>query len=190
VVGKDTSQQEQVRDALTRTVAYFLTGVGLTPDEINRLKRAGLDPLQSGANLVAGIARIEDALTVSPIAVVAEVTANSAGTNPIQRQLMFTPRRVLKGKLESGFSIPLRLPAPVANARQGAQYLLFLSAELGPFQRAAGRRAEGSLAWVSLPYEVQGGSYVPVSPGQDPAPRSIAEIDAFAAQHAGIFNAQ
>ena len=190
VVGKDAAQQQQVRDALTRTVAYFLTGVGLTPDEINRLQRAGLDPLQAGANLIGATARLEDALTVSPIAVVAEVAANSPGANPVERQLTFAPRRVLKGELGQSFSMPIRLPAPPANARPGSQYLLFLSADLGPFQRAAGRRAEGTLAWVTLPYEVQGGSYVPVSPGQDPRPRSTAEVDSFMAQHPGIFKVQ
>lgn len=73
VIGRDAAQQQQVREALTRTVAYFLTAVGMTPDEINRLQRSGLDPLQAGANIIASTATIEDALTVSPIAVIAEV---------------------------------------------------------------------------------------------------------------------
>lgn len=84
----------------------------------------------------------------------------------------------------------LPMPAPLSNARAGSQYLMFLSAELGPFQRAAGRESAGTLTWVSLPYEVRDGSYMPVAPGQDTAPRSIAEIDTFMARHPGIFKAQ
>lgn len=105
VRGKDPGQKQQVQDALTRSVAYFLTGIGLTADQINRLQRSGLDPLQSGSNLIGSTPSLEDALTISPIVVVAEVTANNpVGSNQIERQLTFTPRRTLKGSLEQPFS--------------------------------------------------------------------------------------
>lgn len=191
VRGKDPAQKQQVRDALERSVAYFLAGIGLTPDQINRLQRSGLDPLQSASNLIGSTPSLEDALTISPIAVVAEVTSsNPTGSNEIERQLSFAARRTLKGSLEQPFSMTLRMPAPPSNAEPGSQYLLFLSEQLAPFQQAAGRQGGGAFTWVSLPYEVENGSYVPISPGQDPRARSTTEIDAFIARHQAAFQAQ
>ena len=190
VQGRDSTQQERVRDALTRTVAYFLSGVGLDPASINALQRSGLDPLQAGTSLVAGTPTLNDALTVSPIVVIAEVTGNSGAESSLERQVTFSTKRTLRGSAPASFTMTLRSPAPVSAAKTGEQYLLFLSDQLGAFQRAAGRKDEGPITWVSLPYEVRSSSLEPVSPAQAEGARPISALDGFVAQHPPIFKAQ
>lgn len=188
VKGRDAAQKGLVRDALTRSVAYFLTGIGVGPDDINRMERAGLSPLESASRLLADVPRLEDALVVSPIVVTAKVTSNSPVGDTADRDVTFASERVLKGASPGSFTMRLPTPAHVSNAEVGSTYLLFLSSEYGNFLRAAGRTNPGPVSWVSLPYEVRGSNYEPVSPGQEPAPRTLADVDAFIARHPTIFS--
>lgn len=188
VVGSNAEEQEKVRDALVRTTAYYLASVGMDADEVNALQRAGLDPLAAGAAVIGGGATLYDALTVSETAVIATVTAN--GGEGIERQLSFTPVRVLKGSAPGPFTLTVPLPHPPADAEEGEQFLLFLSSELGAYRRAAGRRGnDGALAQQLAPYRLDGGRLTPTIPGQDEGGRSLADVDAFVAKHQAAFAA-
>src|SRR5688500_9522559 len=53
VIGRSADEQAQVRDALVRSVAYFLASAGVGPDDVTRARRSDLDPLQAGEKLFA-----------------------------------------------------------------------------------------------------------------------------------------
>jgi len=190
VVGRSAQEKEQVRDALVRTVAYFLTSLGLSPDDIRRMERDGLDPLKAGTNVLVGQWSLEDALTISPKAAVAAVASNQAGSDLADRQVAFTVERSLKGGSTGTVTLRVRLPSAVAQVSQGERYLLFLSDELGAFQQAAGRRSDGSPSLVALPFRLVGDLYEPTDPAQSPTSRNVAQIDQFVAQHATAFGAR
>lgn len=193
VQGKSPGEQEQVRDALVRTTAYYLASVGMTQAEVNRLQQAGLDPLASGAAVVGGGATLLDALAVAQNAVIARVTANEASSaNSIQRTVRFEPVRVIKGgAVASPFSLQPPLPIPPSDAQVGEEYLLFLSQDLGPFLRAAGRRSQAEpLSPQFPPYKVEGGRLLATIPGQNPQETTVAELDALLAKYSSVFKTQ
>lgn len=177
--GRDQAQKGQIRDALIRTVAYYLASVGLTPNDITRLEKSGLDPLASGTRLVTGTPTIDDGLTISPVVMEAKVTANNAVAGSATREVFFTGTAALKGDLISELSIRLPSPAPVSDAQAGETYLLFLSKERSAFQRAANRDSGAEAVFVALPYKKVGESYEPVSPDQGGTTSSVGSVQAF-----------
>lgn len=136
---------------------------------------------------MTSVPTLEDSLTVSPIAVVAEVASNEASGSETLRSVTFTVRRTVKGSPPTTVSLQLPTPAPLSDSTKGDQYLLFLSAERGAFQRAAGRSDPGPIALTSAPYRYSGGAYAPTTPDQAAGSTSSAELDAFLARHPTIF---
>lgn len=193
VKGRSPAEQEQVRDALVRTTAYYLVSVGMTQDEVNRLQKAGLDPLASGAAVVGGGATLLDAIVVAQNAVIAKVTANDPNApNSVERTVRFEPVRVIKGSaVASPFTLRSPLPTPPSEAQVGEQYLLFLSEDRGAFLRAAGRRSQAEpLSSQFAPYKVEGGRLLATIPGQNPEETTLAELDALLAKHGSAFKTQ
>jgi hypothetical protein len=189
VQGRDAAEQDQVRDALVRTTAYYLASVGMKPADVNRLQRAGLDPLASGAAVIAGRATLADALTVAEHAVIARVTAVEGNAASIERTLRFAPVRSIKGDAGGApFALQVELPHP-SDAEAGDTYLLFLSDDLTGFRRAAGRKVMGGTLSLQLPpLTVEGDRLVGTVSGQERMASTVAELDALVSRHAAAFN--
>lgn len=192
VIGRSGDEQAQVRDALVRSIAYFLASAGVGPDDVTRARGAGLDMLQSGVNMFGASSTIYDSLTIAPIVVVATVAASEpVGHEPKQR-VSFSTQRILNGTIDATFSVEIPSSNPLfATAQPDRQYLLFLSRSLGPFRKAAARAGnDGALAQLTTGYEVRSGSYAPISPHQNPSQVPVSAVDAFIEQHASFFRTQ
>jgi hypothetical protein len=185
VVGRDTGQKEKVRDALTRTVAYYLASMNMTAAEVTRLQRAGLDPLAAGTAMIAGRARLLDALVVTEAALLARVTANiPVAGNPLLREVRLVPTRAIKGSFATPVTIHVQLSHPPAAAELGETYPLFLSPTRARFNRGAGRKVrQGATYQAIAPLRLEGDRFVPPVSGQPEMQATTAELDSLLERH-------
>ena len=189
--GKDNVQKDKVRNVLTQTVAYQLAAVGFGPADITNMQNDGLDPLSAGTRMISASPSVEDMLTVSPVAAIGTITSNQPTSgDEVLRTAVVSIDRNIRGSAGQRLELQLQMPAPLSGAKQGQQFLLFLSDDLAKFRSAAGRRSEGNTAMVGLPYEVTGAAIVPISPGQGPDQSTIAQVDQFVARHPKTFSAK
>lgn len=164
VRGKDDAQRGQVRDALTQTVAYHLVSVGMTPPEINRLSRAGYDPLASGTRAISGRANLEDVLVLSEIPLVVEVTESEVKDTPeaLVRDVRFSVvKNIKKAKgITETAAVLVPFSASANELQPGTRCIFFLSRSLAQFRRAAGKPMTGSeLQQQESPFCLLSGAY-------------------------------
>jgi hypothetical protein len=151
---KGTSAQEQaaVRDALTKTAAYYLAATGTTPSDVTRLVRNGFDPLLAVERVIAGGSTLKDDLAVAETPVFGKLVESVlSGPDQAERKLTFTVERNVKGRsgLARQVSFAVTPSHPVGTAAKGTSCLLLLSDTLGRFRSASGKPR------VSTPFQQQ-----------------------------------
>lgn len=142
VKGKSPQEQADVRDALTRTAAYYLAATGMTPSDVTRLVRNGYDPLSAVERVIAGGSTLEDDLAVAETPVFGKLVESVlSGPGHDERKLTFTVERNVKGRpgLAQQVSFAVTPSHPVGTAAKGTSCLLLLSETLGRFRAASGR---------------------------------------------------
>lgn len=142
VVGKSGEEQASVRDALTRTAAYYLAATGTSPSDVTRLARNGYDPLGAVERVIAGGSTLEDDLAVAETPVFGKLLTNvSFGPDENERKLSFSVDRNIKDRAgvsgQVAFSIPMF--HSVGSLKAGTTCLLLLSDTLGKFRGASGK---------------------------------------------------
>lgn len=190
VKGKDAAQQSRVRDALVQTVAYYLTSVGMTPSEVNRLTKAGYDPLASAERNISGQARFDDLLVIAEIPLVVDVTGIAVRDTSeiLLNDITFTVAnniKKVKGIAETG-SVSIPYSSFTSGIIQGSRCVFFLSNSVGKFRQGAGKRStESELQQQELPYCLVGGSFQRLAPNpvetslpQATVEQAIAKINA------------
>ena len=190
VQGKNAYQKERVADALVKTVAYYLASVGITPSEVNRLERGGLDPLAAGTAVISGQSTFEDKIIVSEIVLVAEVTANASLDSGITHKIDFQPVQTLKGvSTDAQLELTVRAPNGLVKAKQGEKYLLFLSRDLTAFRADAKRVTSSTEPTLQFPaYLIQDGKLIATEFVLDKDDSSLSKIVSFATVNATALN--
>ena len=197
VQGDSEADRALVRDALVRTVAYYLAGTGMTPAAANALTRDGLDPLAAGAKVVGGLPSLNDYLIVAQIAARAKVISNTASdAQGLERRVELQLTEMLKGDTAkaagnlSNVVLEMQIGMPLAAAQPGQEYLVFLSTDYARYRAAAGfgRRIADPVVQQAAPFEIEGDSIRATMPGQILGdPPSWSAVQKFAADHAASF---
>lgn len=152
VKGKSAQEQADVRDALTKTAAYYLAATGTTPSDVTRLVRNGFDPLSAVERVIAGGSTLEDDLAVAETPILGELVESVlSGPDNSERKLTFTVERNVKGRagLAQQVSFAVTPSHPVGTSAKGTSCLLLLSDTLGRFRSASGKPR------VSTPFQQQ-----------------------------------
>jgi hypothetical protein len=156
VRGKSAQEQSEVRDALTKTAAYYLAATGMSPADVKRLARNGYDPLGAVERVIAGGSTLDDDLAIAETPVFgAFVDSAPSGPDDSERKLTFTVENNVKGKagLPQQVSFGVTPGHPVVSIVKGTSCLLLLSDTLGRFKAASGKpRASTSFQQQLEPY--------------------------------------
>ncbi|HEX8238288.1 MAG TPA: hypothetical protein VF574_00940 [Allosphingosinicella sp.] len=142
VKGKSDQEQAAVRDALTKTAAYYLAATGMTPSEVTRLIRNGYDPISAVERVIAGGSTLDDDLAVAETPIFGKlVDSVASGPDASERKLTFTVERNVKGRagLTEQVSFAVTPSHPVGSLAKGTSCLLLLSDTLGRFRAASGK---------------------------------------------------
>jgi hypothetical protein len=187
VRGKSAQEQSDVRDALTKTAAYYLAATGMSPSDVTRLARNGYDPLGAVERVIAGGSTLDDDLAIAETPVFgAFVDSAPSGPDDSERKLTFTVENNVKGKagLPQQVSFAVTPGHPVVSIVKGTSCLLLLSDTLGRFRAASGKpKASTSFQQQLEPYCQVGSAFQRLS-SEPSASISSAEMTAALAKMA------
>lgn len=139
IVGEG-AQKDQVEQALLQTLANYLASVGFLPNDVQALRKAGVDVIQAASNGLFGTASSADEAAVAEAVVLARVDRRSDDTAPndgLGSTLFVTVEKSYKGPYSAGQTLRIRqlsgstvhVPEEIGNTA-GQQYLLFVSPTL------------------------------------------------------------
>lgn len=139
IVGEG-AKKDQVENALLQTLANYLASVGFLPNDVQALRKAGVDIIQAGSNGLFGTASSTDEAALAEAVVLARVDRRSDDTAPndgLGSTLFVTVEKSYKGPYSAGQTLRIRqlsgstvhVPEEIGNTA-GQRYLLFVSPTL------------------------------------------------------------
>jgi hypothetical protein len=136
IVGEG-AQKDQVENALLQTLADYLASVGFQPNDVQTLRKAGVDVVQAGSNGLFGTATSIDEAAVAEAIVIARVDRradDSAPNDGLASTLFVTIEKSYKGPYSAGQTLRIRQLSGGTTAVEGEidntagqRYLLFVS---------------------------------------------------------------
>lgn len=134
------AKKDQVEQALLQTLADYLASVGFLPNDVQALRKAGVDVIQAASNGLFGTASSADEAAVAEAVVLARVDRRSDDTAPndgLGSTLFVTVEKSYKGPYSAGQTLRIRQLSGSTAAVEGEientagqRYLLFVSPTL------------------------------------------------------------
>lgn len=191
IVGEG-ARKDQVEQALLQTLANHLASIGFLPNDVQALRKAGVDIIQAGNNTLFGTASSADEAALSEAVVLARVDRRSDDTTPndgLGSTLVVTVEKSYKGPYSAGQTLRIRqlsgrtgeLVGEIGNTPE-QRYLLFVSPTL--YQTTTGSTSRGGAndnnAFVLNqmgPYHIQDGVLRSTHFGQSGDGKSLATFE-------------
>lgn len=191
IVGEG-AQKDQVEQALLQTLANYLASVGFLPNDVQALRKAGVDVIQAASNGLFGTASSADEAAVAEAVVLARVDRRSDDTAPndgLGSTLFVTVEKSYKGPYSAGQTLRIRqlsgstvhVPEEIGNTA-GQRYLLFVSPTLyqtrtGSTSRSGANDSNAFVLNQMGPYLIQEGVLRATRFGQSGDGKSLAAFE-------------
>jgi hypothetical protein len=110
-IAGEGAKKDQVENALLQTLANYLASVGFLPNDVQALRKAGVDIIQAASNGLFGTASSADEAAVSEAVVLARVDRRSDDTAPndgLGSTLFVTVEKSYKGPYSAGQTLRIR----------------------------------------------------------------------------------